>query len=75
MTVGQAIILYFEIIPILSFLIYAVIKSYIDEKKASKKKIWRLKKAYRKLNEKYEKQEFFIKNGLSAYTQINQRYM
>ena len=67
MTIGQAIILYFEIIPILSFLFYAIIKNYIDEKKASKKKIWRLKKAYRKLNEKYEKQEFFIKNGLSAY--------
>ena len=75
MTVGQAIILYFEIIPILSFLFYAVIKSYIDEKKASKKKIWQFKKAYRRLNEKDEKQEFFIKNGLSAYTQINQRYM
>ena len=75
MTVGQAIVLYFEIIPILSFLIYAVIKSYIDEKKASKKKIWQFKKAYRRLNEKDEKQEFFIKNGLSAYTQINQRYM
>ena len=67
MTIGQAIILYFEIIPILSFLFYAIIKSYIDEKKASKKKILRLKKAYRRLNEKDEKQEFLLKNGLSAY--------
>lgn len=68
MTLGQEIILYFEIIPLISFLIYAVIKSYIEDKKAFKKEIWSLRKAYIKQNEEYEKQEFLwkIKNGLST---------
>ena len=68
MTLGQEIILYFEIIPLLSFLIYAVVKSYIENKKEFKKQICSLKKKYRKQNEEYEKQEFLwkIKNGLST---------
>lgn len=68
MTLSQEIILYFEIIPVLSVLIYVAIKSYIEEKKDFKKKIWKLKKAYRKQNEEFEKQEFLwkIKNGLST---------
>jgi len=68
MTLGQEIILYFEIIPLFSFLIYAIIKSCIENKKEFKKQIWSLKKKYRKQNEEYEKQEFLwkIKNGLST---------
>lgn len=41
-------------------------KFFIQNLRA-KKKIERLKKAYRRLNEKDEKQEFLLKNGLSAY--------
>ena len=68
MTIGQEIILYFEIIPLISFLIYAVVKSYVEKQKCFKRKIWSLKKAYRKVQEKCEKQEFLwkIKNGLST---------
>lgn len=68
MTLGQEIILYFEIIPLFSLLIYAIIKSYFDDKKAFKKQIRALRKAYRKQNEEFEKQEFLwkIKNGLST---------
>lgn len=68
MTLGQEIILYFEILPILAFLVYAIIKSYFEDKRAFKKEIWKLKRAYRKQNEEYEKQEFLwkIKNGLST---------
>lgn len=68
MTDGQVIMLYFEIIPLFSFLIYAIIKNYFEDKKAFKKEIWTLRKAYRKQNEELEKQEFLwkIKNGLST---------
>lgn len=38
MTLGQEIILFFEIIPILTFLFYAIVKSYIDDKKLLKGK-------------------------------------
>ena len=68
MTLGQEIILYFEIIPILTIIICIAIKSYFYDKKAFKKEIWALRKAYKKQNEEYEKQEFLwkIKNGLST---------
>ena len=68
MTIGQEIILYFEIIPLISYLIYAIVKSYVEKQKCFKKEIWSLRKAYRKQNEEYEKQEFLwkIKNGLST---------
>lgn len=66
MTIGQEIILYFEIIPLFSFLIYAVIKNYIEKQKCFKKQIWSFRKAYRKMQEKCEKQEFLIKSGLST---------
>ncbi len=68
MSLAQEIILYFEIIPLIMFLIYAVIKSYIEEQKCLRKQIWKLKKTCRKIEEKYEKQEFLreIKRGLST---------
>lgn len=68
MTLGQEIILYFEIIPLLAIIMCIAIKSYFDDKKAFKKQIRTLRKAYRKQNEEYEKQEFLwkVKNGLST---------
>lgn len=40
----------------------------MKKRKSFKKQIWELRKAYRKQNEEYEKQEFLwkIKNGLST---------
>ena len=63
MTLGQEIILYFEIIPIICFLIYAVIKSYIEDKKSFKKQIKALRKAYREQNEELEKYDFYRSLG------------
>lgn len=63
MTLGQEIILYFEIIPIILFLIYAVIQSYFDEKRYFKKQIINLKKAYRKQSEEISKFNFYKSLG------------
>lgn len=65
MTLSQEIILYFFILPMLAFILYAIVRSYIEDIQVFKSKIWQLRKAYRKQNEEYEKQEFLwkIKNG------------
>lgn len=56
MTLSQEIILYFEILPILAFIIYAVIKSYIEDKKCIKKEMRELRKANRVQRELIEKE-------------------
>ncbi len=63
MTLGQEIILYFEIIPIILFLVYTVVKGYIEEKKHFKKQIKSLRKAYRQQNEEFEKNDFYRSLG------------
>lgn len=63
MELGQEIMLYFEIIPIICFLIYAVIKSYIENKKSFKKQIRTLRKAYKKQNEEIAKYDFYRSLG------------
>lgn len=73
MTIGQEIILYFEIIPLLLILIYGVIKSYIEKERDFKRKIWKLKKAYRKQQEYYERKEYIAK--LRAGVLIDSKYV
>ena len=58
MTLSQEIILYFEIIPLLSIILYMVVKSYIEDKKAIKKEIRELKKANRVQKDLIEKEIF-----------------
>ena len=60
MAIGQEIILYFEIIPLISFLICAIVKSYIEDKKAIKKQIWRLKRNCINQIEEVEKKMFLM---------------
>ena len=60
MAIGQEIILYFEIIPLISFLICAIVKSYIEDKKTIKKQIWRLKKDCINQIEEIEKKMFLM---------------
>lgn len=61
MTLVQEIILYFEIIPLISFLIIGVMKSYIDDKKTLKMEVRKLRKANRIQREIIEK-EIFLKS-------------
>lgn len=63
MTLSQEIILYFEILPILACLIYMVVKSYIENKKAIKMEILSLKKANRVQRELIEK-EIFLRGNI-----------
>lgn len=58
MTLSQEIILYFFLIPILACLIYMVMKSYIEDKKAIKTEIRELRKANRVQRELIEKEIF-----------------
>lgn len=58
MALSQAIILYFFIIPIISFLILAVIESYFEDKKKARKKDMKLKKEIQNLNRKLEYIEY-----------------
>lgn len=55
-------------ISIVGSFIYALIDELIEQQKAFKKEYKLLRRAYRKQNEEYEKQEFLfrIKNGLST---------
>lgn len=62
MTLSQEIILYFFIIPIISFLIYAIVESYIEDKKAAKMEIRNLKRANRVQRELIEKEIFLRGN-------------
>ena len=63
MTLGQEIILYFEIIPIFLLIIAGIIQSWLDEKKAFKSEIKALRKAYRQQNEEFEKYDFYRSLG------------
>lgn len=56
MTLSQEIILYFEIIPLLSIILYMVIKNYTENKKAIKMEIRKLRKANRVQKELIEKE-------------------
>lgn len=58
MSLVQEIILYFEIIPILMFLVYAVIKSYIEDKKIAKKKNMALIRRNKMLAKRLNKIEY-----------------
>ena len=58
MELGQSIILYFFIIPIISCLILAVIESYFEDKKKARKKDMKLKKEIQNLNRKLEYIEY-----------------
>lgn len=52
MSLTQGIILYFFIIPILSFIIYAVIESYLEDKKVTRIKNMELIRRNKILNRK-----------------------
>lgn len=58
MALSQEIILYFEIIPLLSIILYIAVKSYMEDKKAVKMEIRKLKKANRVQKELIEKEIF-----------------
>ena len=62
MTLGQEIMLYFEILPILACLIYMVVKSYIEDKRVVKKEIYQLRKANRMQKELIEREIFLRGN-------------
>ena len=62
MTLSQEIILYFEIIPLLSIILYIEIKSYIEDKKSIKMEIRKLRKANRVQKELIEKEIFLRGN-------------
>lgn len=58
MTLVQEIILYFFILPLISFLVIGVVKCYIDDKKALKIEIRKLRKTNRIQREIIEKERF-----------------
>lgn len=62
MSLAQEIILYFEIIPIITFLLYAVIKSYIEEKEALKKQNRKLKIRYKNILKQLDYEEYKLEN-------------
>lgn len=63
MTLSQEIILYFEIIPLLSIILYIAIKSYIEDKKSIKMEIRKLRKANRVQRELIEK-EIYLRGNI-----------
>lgn len=63
MALSQEIILYFEIIPLLSIILYIAVKSYMEDKKAVKTEIRKLKKANRVQREFIEK-EIFLRGNI-----------
>lgn len=66
MTFCQGIVLYFIIFKLVGIFIHKVVKSYNEKQKAFKRQIWNFRIAYRRQNEKYEKEDFLFrtKNGL-----------
>lgn len=63
MTLSQEIILYFEIIPLLSIILYIAIKSYIEDKKSIKMEVRKLRKANRVQIELIEK-EIYLRGNI-----------
>lgn len=61
-------ILYFVILQITLYFLIKFVNYWIEEDKKLKINVWKLRKAYRKQEEEYIKQEFLwkIKNGLST---------
>ncbi len=61
MSLGQGFILFGFLIPLGIMLLISIIGALYEEDKKYRTEKWRLRKAFRKQNEEYAKQEFLYK--------------